>query len=113
MPAREIPRNEWIDFTSRFGSDYRGRPITIQVFYFDGGPKFVARTLPLRDISADPNGNGSISITAGQGWDEHVMHRVDAPSEFSVEETRGQTDAELRIRFRDGTMTLVYVDPAQ
>ncbi len=90
-----------------------GKAYHDSVFYFDGGPKSAARRLPLRDISADPNGDGSISITAGQGWDEHVMHRVDAPSEFSVEETRGQTDAELRIRSRDGTMTLVYVDPAQ
>ncbi len=112
MPSRQIPRDEWKTFSNRFGEQHRGWPVTIEVLHFDGSPKVVARTIPLKEISADLHDEGSISITAGRDWQEHVMHRVDAPSYVGIQEAQLGAGPELRIKSKDGTTTVVqFVAP--
>jgi len=109
MATREISRADWRstfeDITQRYG----GSPVTIEATAADIGAQPEVEGLPLSGITMGEKGAdaGSILLSLGDRANDHVMHRVSAPTqvylkedaegEIEVIELRSATDPTLLI----------------
>jgi hypothetical protein len=108
MSTQEIHRNEWADFFDGFSHRHKGWLVTVEVLGSEIGAQVEARELPLMGITAElkPGAEDMISIIAGDSPQQHVTHRVVAPTQVLLKRTEEGADEALEIESADNT-TLV------
>jgi hypothetical protein len=105
MSTKEIPRDEWADFFDGFSLRHQGWLVTVEVFGSDIGAQVEARELPLQGITAElkPGGEDMISIIVGDVPEEHVTHRIVAPTQVLLKRTEEGADEAVEIESADRT----------
>jgi hypothetical protein len=109
MLTREIPRKEWVTFFNNFSRQYQGWSINLEIMEKDVGAQLEAHELPLEGIAADlkQNGKDTISIILGDAPNDHMTHKITAPTHVRVELTdKGYREA-LQIESEGGATTLL------
>lgn len=108
MQTVEIPFNDWRRTLDRFSAVHEGWLVSVDVLSAEMGAQPEVRELPLRGITAEPDGlSGAIAITAGRTGEGHLTHRVTSPAHVWIERTDDGADAALEIASTDGTKTIL------
>jgi hypothetical protein len=107
MRTLEIPRKYWGDRLDEFSRAHEGWPVALDVLDDSLGaqPKF--RLLSLAGVTAEPGGDGRISITATLSGG-YVTHTVHAPVRVFIEQTDAGADDVLAIEAADGTKAILH-----
>jgi Family of unknown function (DUF5335) len=109
MPTQEIFRKDWVEFFHNFSRAHQGWLATVEVFGSDFGAQVETRELPFEGISADLArvDAASIALTMGTKPDDHVTHRIIAPTHIRLNQTEEGAKESLQIESADKTTTLV------
>lgn len=109
--TREIPRETWDQFFSRFSNDHETQFVAVEVMGQDIGAQVEGQTLLLGGISrADPDGE-SLALMFDSITGEHLTHMVNRPTHVWIQQSAGNVDESLEIESADGTRTLVRFPP--
>ncbi len=110
MAIYEIPRQQWPDFSARFGRDHRGEVTTIQVSGPDQQRQELAHELPLLGLTADlgKDGTDSISVIVGDGRDKELTHTITGVQHVRLRENTSDWPG-VEIETADGGKTEVRI----
>ncbi len=109
--TREIPRDAWDYFFTRFSNDHETQFVAVEVMGQDIGAQVEGQTLLLTGVSrADENGE-SLALSFDSVNGEHLTHMVSNPTHVWVQRAPDNTDEALEIESADGTRTLVRFPP--
>ncbi len=111
MSDRQVPRSEWPDFFRQFSERHQDRPVTVRVFGERLGNQVEARELPLEGIVVGRVPGSALAIHVGSRPNQNVEHRVGEPVRVWVEADDNGDDMAVEIESKDGTMTLVVLEP--
>lgn len=75
---RQINRAEWPAFADEFSQSNQGRPISIEIVGQTLGDEAMAEETPLVALDFDPQDQGAILITVGEG-ETVTTHTIAAP----------------------------------
>jgi hypothetical protein len=107
METREIPRDAWDSFFSRFSRDHETQFVAVEVMGRDIGAQVEGRSLLLTGISPADNEGKSLALMFDSVTGERVTHMVNRPTHVWLQRTPDQRDEALEIESADGTKTLV------
>ena len=108
MPeTREIPRDAWDSFFSRFSRDHESQPVAVEVMGREIGAQVEGRSLLLSGISPADHDGESLALMFDSVNGEHLTHMVNKPTHVWVQQAPDTTDEALAIESADGTKTLV------
>jgi hypothetical protein len=97
---RQINRADWPAFADEFSQSNQGRPISIEIVGQTLGDEMMAEETALVALDFDPQGQGTILITVGQG--ESVMtHTIAAPETIWLRSDQGGVAIAMEIIVRD------------
>ena len=105
--TKEIPRESWDKFFSRFSDDHETQFVAVEVMGSDIGAQVEGRSLLLSGISRADEDNQSLALMFDSVNGEHVTHMVNKPTRVWVQRAPDNTDEALEIESADGTRTLV------
>ena len=105
--TREIPREAWDTFFSRFSDDHETQFIAVEVMGRDIGAQVEGRPLLLSGISRADDDAESLALMFDSVNGEHLTHMVTKPTHVWVQRSTGNTDEALEIESADGTRTLL------
>ncbi len=105
--TREIPRNKWDAFFSRFSEDHETQFVAVEVLGSDIGAQVEGQSLLLSGISRADEDNESLAVMLDSVNGEHLTHMVNNPTHVRVQRSSGNIDEALEIESADGTRTLV------
>jgi hypothetical protein len=107
--AQWIPPAVWVDYFRDLRERCQGWRVTIEVLRLDLGDQHVAEGLPLRAFRVEAPGSraGDIVIEAGLPPGDALVHQVGWPQDVWTADTQPGAEADILIRSRDGTATLV------
>lgn len=109
--TREIPRDAWDTFFSRFSDDHETQFVAVEVLGNAIGAQVEGRTLLLSGVSrADASGD-SLALTFDSVDGEHLTHMVSKPTHVWIQQAADTTDEALEIESADGTRTLLRFPP--
>ena len=113
METREIIRNQWQPFMEDFNRQHQGEIAAIQVIGEEIGAQYAAESLPFVGITSEDTGSekGTLAILLGTEPNDHVEHRISAPTHLWVTSTRDRVKDTLEIEAADGTKTILQVQP--
>ena len=111
MQTREIFRKTWTEFFQDFTSDHAGNLVNLAIKGWQPDQKQVkteARSLPLRDISADlKDHENSVMIAVGDDANALLRHEIQLVSHVRLIQNDDGTDSALQIESSNGqTATL-------
>jgi len=111
MQTREIFRKTWAEFFQDFTSDHAGNLVNLEIKGWQPGQQQVdteARSLPLRDISADLKDNeNSVMIAVGEDANVLLRHEIEKVSHVRLIQSDSGIDTGLQIVSSNGqTATL-------
>jgi|SRR5687767_15140100 len=109
MQTKEIPKDEWPKFLDNFSRNHEGWLVTLEIVGTELGAQVQERELALQGIVDDwdeIHGN-QIVIMFGEKPDDHITHRIENPTQVSLEQTDGGADVALAIKSADGVMALL------
>ena len=109
--TREIPREAWNTFFSRFSNDHETQFVAVEVMGRDIGAQVEGRALLLSGISPADDAGESLALMFDSVNGEHLTHMVNKPTHVWLQRTAGNTDEALEIESADGTRTLVRFTP--
>jgi hypothetical protein len=75
---KQIKRAGWLAFADKFSRENQGRPVGVEIVSQALGDESMAERIPLIAIDFDPQGQGTVLITVGQG-EETMTHTIPAP----------------------------------
>jgi hypothetical protein len=109
MQTVEIPREAWAPTLNRFTAIHEGWLVSLDVLGSTvGGAQSQIRDLPLLSVAADTSDHEEIiAISASRSADEHITHRVYAPTRVHLERREDGADVALQIESADGTRTIL------
>src|SRR5581483_11157800 len=101
MHTVEIPRRDWTIRLDEFSRAHEGWPVSLDILAPLLGAQSEFRQLSLAGITAEPSGEGTISITVAVpgGFLSHTIH---APVHVFVEKDAA-SEAAVEIESADGT----------
>ena len=105
--TREIPRETWDAFFSRFSEDHETQFVSVEVLGSDIGAQVEGQSLLLSGISRADEDNESLAVMLDSVNGEHLTHMVNKPTHVRVQRSAGNTDEALEIESGDGTRLLV------
>jgi hypothetical protein len=105
--TREIPREGWDRFFSRFSNDHETQFVAVEVMGRDIGAQVEGRSLLLSGISRADEDNESLALMFDSVDGEHLTHMVNKPTHVRLQQSAGNTDEALEIESADGTRTLL------
>lgn len=109
--TREIPRDAWNTFFSRFSDDHETQLVAVEVMGPDIGAQVEGRTLLLSGISPADDDGESLALMFDSVNGEHLTHMVNKPTHVWIRQAADNTDEALEIESGDGTRTLVRFPP--
>lgn len=109
--TREIPRDAWDSFFSRFSNGHETQFVAVEVMGHDIGAQVEGRTLLLNGISTADDDGQSLALMLDSVNGEHLTHMINRPTHVWVQRTADDTDEALEIESADGTRTLVRFQP--
>jgi len=109
--TREIPRDAWDTFFSRFSDDHETQFVAVEVMGQDIGAQVEGRTLLLSGVSRAAEDGESLALMFDSVNGEHLTHMVNNPTHVWVQRAPDNTDEALEIESADGTRTLVRFTP--
>ncbi|HEY0283912.1 MAG TPA: DUF5335 family protein [Vicinamibacterales bacterium] len=105
--TKEIPRERWDTFFSRFSDDHETQFVAVEVMGSDIGAQVEGRSLLLSGISRADANNQSLALMFDSVNGEHVTHTVNKPTRVWVLRAPDNSDEALEIESADGTRTLI------
>lgn len=112
MPdTREIPREGWDTFFSRFSDEHETQFVAVEVMGRDIGAQIESRQLLLSGISRGDQDGESLALMFDSVNGEHLTHMVNKPTRVWVQQAPDNTDGALEIEAADGTRTLLRFSP--
>jgi hypothetical protein len=105
--TREIPRDMWDLFFTRFSEDHETQFVAVEVMGRDIGAQVEGHSLLLSGISRADEDNESLALMLDSVNGEHLTHMVSKPTHVWVQRSGGNRDEALEIESADGTKTLV------
>lgn len=106
MAVREIPREKWSEFLTKFGNQHRGWPVTLEERR-GFGKVVAAQNWSLQQLTSDSaQGHEQISITIGEMDRTRITHVVNDPIRLWVQS--GEREEQVEIEATDGTLTAVH-----
>jgi hypothetical protein len=111
--TKEIPREGWDQFFSRFSNDHETQFVAVEVMGSDIGAQVEGRSLLLSGISRADEDNQSLALMFDSLNGEHMTHMVNKPTRVWVQRAPDNTDEALEIESADGTRTLVRLGPPE
>jgi len=111
--TKEIPREGWDRFFSRFSDEHETQFVAVEVMGSDIGAQVEGRSLLLSGISRADEDNQSLALMFDSVNGEHVTHMVNKPTRVWVQRAHDNTDEALEIESADGTRTLVRFGPPE
>jgi hypothetical protein len=109
--TREIPRDAWDQFFTRFSNDHETQFVAVEVMGKDIGAQVEGRTLLLSGISKADHDAESLALMFDSVTGEHLTHMVTRPTHVWIQRAADNTDESLEIEAADGTRTLVRFPP--
>lgn len=109
--TREIPRDAWDQFFSRFSNDHETQFVAVEVMGKDIGAQVEGQTLLLSGISKAAHDGESLALMFDSVNGEHLTHMVNRPTHVWIQQAADNTDESLEIESADGTKTLVRFPP--
>ena len=109
--TREIPRDGWEKFFSRFSNEHETQLVAVEVMSRDIGAQVEGRTVLLSGISLADDAGTSLALMFDSVNGEHLTHMVNNPTHVWIQQAPDKTDATLEIESADGTKTLVRFPP--
>jgi hypothetical protein len=109
--TREIPRDAWNTFFSRFSNDHETQFVAVEVMGQDIGAQVEGRALLLSGISTADDAGESLALMFDSVTGEHLTHMVNRPTHVWLQRAPDNTDEALEIESADGTRTLVRFTP--
>lgn len=110
MATREIPREQWTEFLSRFSRERRWRMVDVEVLDPESGVGLEVEGLPLEEIVAEArHGGGMLEILVGTPPDVHLCHRIPTPSRMHHMEAEGGNEEILEVQSETGERTLLHL----
>jgi hypothetical protein len=109
MQTKEIPKDEWPKFLDNFSRTHEGWLVTLEIVGTELGAQVQERELALQGIVDDWDEihGDQIVIMFGEKADDHITHRIENPTQVSLEQTDGGADVALAIKSADGVMALL------
>jgi len=111
LDTREIPRDTWSRFFTRFSQDHETQFVAVEVMGRDIGAQVEGRALLLSGISPADDAGDSLALMFDSVNGEHLTHMVNKPTHVWVQRAPDNTDQALEIESADGTRTLVRFPP--
>jgi hypothetical protein len=111
--TKEIPRDAWDTFFSRFSNDHETQFVAVEIMGRDIGAQVEGSPLLLSGISRADDGGESLALMFDSVNGEHLTHMVNNPTHVWVQRSAGNTDEALEIESADGTRTLVRFPPSE
>lgn len=109
MQTKEIPKDEWPKFLDNFSRTHEGWLVTLEIVGTELGAQVQERELALQGLVDDWDEihGDQIVIMFGEKPDDHITHRIENPTQVSLEQTDGGADVALAIKSADGVMALL------
>jgi uncharacterized protein DUF5335 len=108
MQTIEIPRNEWIPWSSEFSASHEGWLVSLDVLNPEIGAQHEVENLPLRGVSAEAvERDGTMVVSVARKGTEHLTHIVHGVKSVQVERTDEGADVALQIESTDGTKAVL------
>jgi hypothetical protein len=103
---KQFSRTDWPAFADQFSQDNQRRAVSLEIVGQDVGDEAIATKTPLVALDYDPQGQGAILITVGEG-ESTLTHTVTAPQTVWLRsDQKGKTLA-LEIIARDKSQTIL------
>lgn len=109
--TREIPRDAWDTFFTRFSQDHETQFVAVEVMGREIGAQVEGQSLLLSGISTADDEGQSLALMFDSVNGEHLTHMVSNPTHVWLQRSAGNTDEALEIESADGTRTLVRFPP--
>ena len=103
----EVPRRRWRDRLDEFSRAHEGWPVALDIVDESIGTQPEYRLLSLAGVTAEPSGDGRISITASLPSGGFLTHTVHAPVQVLIEQTDAGDEAALQIEAADGAKAIL------
>lgn len=111
LNTREIPRDAWNQFFTRFSQDHETQFVAVEVMGHDIGAQVEGQTLLLSGISEADDAGESLALMFDSVNGDHLTHMVNKPTHVWLQQAPDNTDETLEIESADGTRTLVRFPP--
>ena len=111
--TKEIPRENWDKFFSRFSDEHETQFVAVEVMGRDIGAQIESRQLLLSGISRADQDGESLALMFDSVNGEHLTHMISKPTRVWVQRALDNTDEALEIESADGTRTLVRLGPPE
>jgi hypothetical protein len=109
--TKEIPRDAWDNFFTRFSNDHETQFVAVEVMGEDIGAQVEGRPLLLSGVSRADEDGESLALMFDSVNGEHLTHMVNKPTHVRVQRAPDNTDEALEIESADGTRTLLRFTP--
>ncbi len=106
----EVPRRQWVSFFAKLSHSHLDERVRIEVLRRGIGAHLEVNDVPLDGITADLEGEGTITIEAGNQRDRHISHVISDPITVRIARSSAGDDDALMIAGADHTVTLVFFD---
>jgi hypothetical protein len=103
---KQINRAGWPAFADQFSQNNQGRPVCVEVASQILGDETMAEKAPLVAIDFDPQGQGTILITVGQG-ETTMTHTIPVPETVWLRSDQKGKASALEIIARDKSQTIL------
>lgn len=107
----QINRTDWPAFADQFSQSNQGRPISIEMVGQALGDETMAEKTPLVALDFDPQGQGTILITVGQG-ETTMTHTIPAPETVWLRSDPDGKALALEITAGDQSQTILRFEGA-
>ena len=108
---KQIKRADWPAFADQFSQDNLGRPVGVEIASPALGDERLAEKTPLVAIDFDPQGQGTILVTVGQG-ETTMTHTIPVPETVWLRSAPGGKALALEIMAADQSMTILRFEDA-
>jgi hypothetical protein len=106
--TREIPREDWKEFSRSFSQEHDQCSVTLEVMGSELGAQIQGHELRLRGLSPEEKREDSdFALLLETPNGEHLTHTISKPTQIWLEEDPEGTDVALEIKSADTTTTLV------
>ena len=109
--TREVPREAWGKFFTRFSEDHDTQFVALEVMGADIGAQVEGRSLLLSGISPSDDDIEALALSFDSVNGDHLTHMVSKPTHVWVQRAVDNTDESLEIESADGTRTLLRFPP--
>jgi hypothetical protein len=107
----QIKRADWPAFADQFSQDNQGRPVGVEIASQALGDERMAEKIPLVAVDFDPQGQGTILVTVGQG-ETTMTHTIPVPETVWLRSDPGGRALALEIVADDQSTTILRFEDA-